>query len=92
MSLLKNECYKNCMQPLRYEVSKQSFLWRRNSYVMSNKRTQEKEKSTLKTLIDDKNSGYTINSIHDVQLVLKDGDIYIPEPMREERSIGIIIT
>ena len=42
-----------------------------------------KRKSTLKILIDDKNSGYTINNIDNVQLLLKDDKIYIPESMRE---------
>ena len=43
----------------------------------------KKKKSILKTLIDNKNSGYTINNIDDDQLVLKDDNIYIPESMRE---------
>ena len=37
----------------------------------------------LKTLIDNKGSGYTINDIDDVSLVLKNDKIYIPESMRE---------
>ena len=48
---------------------------------------QQKElktkKSILKTLINNKNSGYTINNIDNFQLVLKDDKIYIPESMRE---------
>ena len=49
----------------------------------------KKKKSTLKTLINNKNSGLQLitsmmfNSINDVQLVLKDDKIYIPESMRE---------
>ena len=42
-----------------------------------------KRRSILKTLIEDKNSGYTTSNINDVKLVLKDNKIYIPESMRE---------
>ena len=43
----------------------------------------KKKESILKTLINDKNSGYTINNIDNVQLVLRDDKIYLPESMRE---------
>ena len=33
--------------------------------------------------MEDKNSGYTINNMDNVRLVLKDDKIYIPESMRE---------
>ena len=39
--------------------------------------------SIMKYLIDNKSSGYTINNIDNVSLVLKNNKIYIPESMRE---------
>ena len=49
--------------------------------------------SPLKTLIDNKDSGYTINDIDDVSLVLKDDNIYIYLNQWERLlSSGIIIT
>ena len=47
--------------------------------LISNEQQKElkKRKSALKILIDDKNSGYSINNIDNVQLVLKDDKIYL---------------
>ena len=39
--------------------------------------------SLLKTLIDNKDSGHTINDSDDVSLILKDDKIYIPDNNRE---------
>ena len=39
--------------------------------------------SNLKALIDDKESEYIMSNIDDVQLITKNGKIYIPESMRE---------
>ena len=50
-------------------------------------RELKNKNSLLKTLIDNKDSGYAINDVDKVSLVLKDDNIYIyiyiPESMRE---------
>ena len=38
--------------------------------------------SKLKSLIDNKDSGYTFETIDDVKLVINDNNIYIPMSMR----------
>ena len=43
----------------------------------------KKRRSILKSLIEDKNSGYIISNIDNVKLILKDDKIFILESMRE---------
>ena len=43
----------------------------------------QKRNSNLKSLLDDKESGYHFENIDGVELVLKDNKIYIPASMRE---------
>ena len=42
-----------------------------------------KKNSHIKSLIDDKDSGYHFGNVDDVNLILKQNKIYIPESMRE---------